>query len=110
MEWAKAVREAVRYMEDHMTEDITMNEVARHVNISPFYFNKGFSILCGYSITEYIRNRRMALAGNELVTSDITVMELAINLNDFGETLMYVFIATLSSEHPGFTEVGVVKS
>ena len=78
MEWAKAVREAVRYMDDHMTEDITMNEVARHVNISPFYFNKGFSILCGYSITEYIRNRRMALAGNELVTSDITVMELAI--------------------------------
>ena len=52
MEWAKAVREAVRYMEEHMTEDITMNEVARHVNISPFYFNKGFSILCGYSITE----------------------------------------------------------
>lgn len=50
MEWAKAVREAVRYMEEHMTEDITMNEVARHVNISPFYFNKGFSILCGYSI------------------------------------------------------------
>ena len=75
MEWAKAVREAVRYMEDHMTEDITMNEVARHVNISPFYFNKGFSILCGYSITEYIRNRRMALAGNELVTSDITAQE-----------------------------------
>lgn len=78
MEWAEAISEAVKYMESHITENITMYEVAEHVNISPFYFHKGFSILCGYSITEYIRNRRMALAGEELITSDITVMELAL--------------------------------
>lgn len=78
MEWAKAVSEAVRYMESHITEDITMYDVADHVNISPFYFQKGFSLLCGYSIMEYIRNRRMALAGRELITSDITVLELAM--------------------------------
>ena len=78
MEWAKAISEAVKYIEDHITEDITMYEVADHVNISPFYFHKGFSILCGYSIAEYIRNRRMALAGEELITSDITVTELAM--------------------------------
>ncbi len=50
-------------------EDITIYEVAEHINISPFYFQKGFSILCGYSIAEYIRNRRMALAGEEWITS-----------------------------------------
>ena len=55
-----------------------MYDVAAHVNVSPFYFHKGFSILCGYSITEYIRNRRLALAGEELLTSDVTVMELAM--------------------------------
>lgn len=78
MEWAEVISNAVKYIEDHITEDITMYEVADHVNISPFYFHKGFSILCGYSIAEYIRNRRMALAGEELITSDITVMELAM--------------------------------
>ena len=78
MEWAEAISEAVRYIESHITEDITMYEVAEHVNISPFYFHKGFSILCGYSIAEYIRNRRMALAGTELIDSDITIMELAM--------------------------------
>ncbi|MCH5348037.1 MAG: AraC family transcriptional regulator [Oscillospiraceae bacterium] len=78
MEWAKAISEAVRYIESHITEDITMYEVAGHVNISPFYFHKGFSILCGYSIAEYIRNRRMSLAGEELITSDITITELAM--------------------------------
>lgn len=78
MEWVEAISEAVRYIESHITEDITVNDVADHVNISPFYFQKGFSILCGYSIMEYVRNRRMALAGEELVASDITVMELAM--------------------------------
>ena len=78
MEWTDAIRKAVAYIESHITEDITMYEVAEQINISPFYFHKGFSILCGYSITEYIRNRRLALAGEEWITSDITVMELAI--------------------------------
>lgn len=78
MDWTKAVRDAVDFMEKHMTEEITMEDVAAHVNMSPFYFHKGFSILCGYSMTEYIRNRRLALAGEELLTSDITVMELAM--------------------------------
>ncbi len=78
MEWAEAIGEAVKFMESHITENITMYEVAKQVNISPFYFQKGFSILCGYSIAEYIRNRRMALAGEELITSNVTVMELAM--------------------------------
>lgn len=78
MEWMEAVREAVNYMESHITEDITMYDVADHVNISPFYFHKGFRMLCGYSIMEYIRNRRLALAGEELITNGVTVTELAM--------------------------------
>lgn len=78
MEWIEAISEAIKYIENHITEDITMHEVASYVNISPFYFHKGFSMLCGYTIAEYIRNRRMALAGEELITSDTTIMELAM--------------------------------
>lgn len=78
MEWMEAVREAVSYMESHITEDITMYDVAEYVHISPFYFHRGFSMLCGYSIMEYIRNRRLALAGEELITSGVTVTELAM--------------------------------
>lgn len=62
----------------HLTDDITMHDVADHVHVSPFYFHKGFQILCGYSVTEYIRNRRLSLAGQELLTKDLTVMELAM--------------------------------
>lgn len=98
MEWAKAIREAVRYIENHITEEITMYDVAAHVNISPFYFHKGFSILCGYSITEYIRNRRLALAGEELLSSDATVTTLAMKYG-------YDSPTALQRHLPGFMDI-----
>lgn len=78
MEWMDAVGKAVEYIEDHITENIKVDDVANYVHISPFYFHKGFSMLCGYSIAEYIRNRKLALAGAELIASDISVIDLAI--------------------------------
>lgn len=78
MEWIDAIGEAVDYIEAHITEDITISDVADHVYISPYYFHKGFSMLCGYSLKEYIRNRRLSLAGVELISGSLTVTELAM--------------------------------
>lgn len=78
MEWMKAISEAVEYIEEHITENITADDVAKHICVSSFYFQKGFSMLCGFSFMEYIRNRRLALAGGELATSDIKVIDAAI--------------------------------
>lgn len=78
MEWMKAIGDAVDYIEKHITEDISTETVAEHVHISPFYFQKGFSMLCGYTVTEYIRNRRLALAGGELLSSDVKIIDAAL--------------------------------
>ena len=78
MEWMKAIGDAVDYIETHITEDIDTETVARHVCISPFYFQKGFSMLCGYTVAEYIRNRRLALAGGELIAGCAKIIDLAL--------------------------------
>jgi len=78
MEWAEAISKAVEYIENHITEEITVEDVANEVYISPFYFQKGFSLLCGFTIAEYIRNRRLSLAGNELATSEKKVIDIAM--------------------------------
>lgn len=78
MEWMKAIGDAIDYIETHITEDISTETVAKHVNISPFYFQKGFSMLCGYTVTEYIRNRRLALAGGELLNNDVKIIDTAL--------------------------------
>lgn len=66
MEWAKAISTAIGYIEENITKDLTAENIARQVNISSFYFQKGFGMLCGFTITEYIRSRRLALAAEEL--------------------------------------------
>ncbi|MDE6874725.1 MAG: AraC family transcriptional regulator [Lachnospiraceae bacterium] len=78
MEWAKSIREAIEFIENNLAEDISAEDVARHVNISPFYFQRGFTLLCGYTIAEYIRNRRLALAAGELAGGSAKVIDIAM--------------------------------
>ncbi|MCM1460591.1 MAG: AraC family transcriptional regulator [Bacteroides sp.] len=78
MNWVKIIEDAICYIEEHITEDLTVSRIAKEVNISAFYFQRGFSVLCGYTVGEYIRMRRLSLAGNELLSSDSKVIDLAM--------------------------------
>lgn len=78
MDWMKAIGEAVEYIENHLTDDITPQDIAFYVSISPFYFQKGFSLLCGYSVSEYIRFRRLSLAANDILKGDERIIDIAL--------------------------------
>lgn len=78
MEWMNAIKSAIEYIEEHITDDLSAEEISDYVYMSSFYFQKGFSMLCGYSVMEYIRNRRLALAGGELATTGGKVIDVAM--------------------------------
>lgn len=78
MDWVNAIEKAIQYIENHLVEDITVKDVAKYVHISEYYFQKGFAMLCGFTISEYIRKRRLSLAGNEIAGSDIKIIDIAI--------------------------------
>ena len=59
MEWMEALRKAIDYIESHLLEEISVEDVAKEVYLSPFYFQKGFKLITGYTIGEYVRNRRL---------------------------------------------------
>lgn len=77
MEWTESLKRAVRYMEQHLLEDIDVEDVAASVFMSPFYFQKGFSIMTGYSVGEYIRQRRLYLAALDTVAGQQKIIDLA---------------------------------
>lgn len=79
MEWTTAVRKAVEYMEEHLKDNISAQDVADQVFLSQVHFQKGFQIMTGYSVTEYIRNRRLYLAALELRNSDRKVIDAALD-------------------------------
>ena len=78
MGWMESIGKAIGYMEDHITEELSIDEIAEQVHISPFYFQKAFSLLCGFTVAEYIRKRRLALAGSELISTDEKVIDVAL--------------------------------
>ena len=78
MSWMELVGNAIQYIEEHITDDLSVEEIAGQVHISPFYFQKGFAMLCGFTLGEYIRNRRLALAGNDLATGDAKIIDIAL--------------------------------
>jgi len=64
-------------LEDNLTTDINVADVARVANTSPFYYQRMFMVLTNMSVQTYIRNRRMTLAAMDLQNTDIKVIDLA---------------------------------
>ncbi len=78
MDWITGIQNAINYVEDHLTEEISYEEAAKKAACSEFYFQKIFNILCGMTLGEYIRSRRLTLAGNELRATDGKVIDSAL--------------------------------
>lgn len=77
MEWITGIQKAVDYIEDHLAEQIDYEAVAKESFSSAYHFQRVFSILSGYTLGEYIRNRRLSLAGAELATGKEKVIDIA---------------------------------
>lgn len=78
MDWIKTVNNAIAYMEDHLTEQITSADIAGSVNLSVFHFHRAFSLLTEMSPAEYLRKRRLSQAGAELVSGNVKIVDVAL--------------------------------
>lgn len=78
MEWIAAMQQAISYMEEHLLEEINYEDVARQVHTSSYEFHRAFSFLTGMTANAYIRNRRLSLAGREIVETDGKVTDIAL--------------------------------
>ena len=78
MDWVTGMQCAIDYIEAHLTEDIDYEKVAAESFSSSYHFQRVFSILCGYTLGEYIRLRRLSLAGAELASGKEKVIDVAL--------------------------------
>lgn len=67
MEWLSCIKSSIDYIESHIKEVKNVEEVANNSYVSAYYLQTGFQIMTGYSIGEYIRNRKLSLAANDLM-------------------------------------------
>ena len=78
MDWVKTINRAIEYMEDHLTEDIALKDIAGSIHLSAFHFQRAFSLLTGMSPAEYLRKRRLSEAGAVLADGRVKVIDAAL--------------------------------
>ncbi len=78
MNWIQGIQRAIDYAEANITDEIDFEEVAAQAYSSSFHFQRVFSILCGYSLGDYIRMRRLSLAGEELSKGNAKIIDIAM--------------------------------
>ena len=71
------IHNALTYIENNLTGELEIRDIAKQAFLSPFYFQRIFGAMCGISVGEYIRGRRLSLAGEELAGSDSKVIDIA---------------------------------
>lgn len=71
------IQRVIDYIEENLTGEITLTDIAARFYVSVSFLSLIFKTVCGMTIMEYIRNRRLTLAGQELSASNIRIIDLA---------------------------------
>lgn len=106
MDWVESIRRAIQYIEANLREELTIRDIARQAALSPFYFQKGFAMLCGMTVGEYIRQRRLSAAGLEVLMTDRKIIDIAM---EFGYDSPDSFTKAFARFH-GSTPAALRKS
>jgi len=78
MNLLKYMNDALTYIEKNLENDINMAKVAKIARCSEFHFKKMFSYLAGITFLEYVRRRRLTMAGFDLKSQHMKVIDVAI--------------------------------
>lgn len=78
MNYIFEIQKAINYIEENLEEDINYENVANYIGISSYYFHRIFSAITGMSPTEYIRNRRLTCAAEDLTQNNCNILDIAI--------------------------------
>lgn len=76
--WIEGFQESIDYIEENLSEALDIEKIARKAALSPFYYQRIFGAVCGMSVGDYIRARRMTLAAQRLTSTEEKVIEVAL--------------------------------
>lgn len=78
MEWIERWNLAIRYIEEHLAEEIDWEEVGKIACCSSYHFQRMFGYMADVSPGEYVRRRRMSLAAADLQNKGEKIIDVAL--------------------------------
>ncbi len=106
MEWIERLNKAINHIEEHLTEEIDYEQLAKIACCSTYHFQRMFAYMANVPLSEYIRRRRMSLAAVDLQDSDKKVIDVALK---YGYSSPTAFTRAFQSVHgfaPSFVKEG----
>jgi AraC family transcriptional regulator len=74
----RAWKNVVSYVEEHLQDDISLEDMARIARLSPFHFSRCFKAMSGTSPHQYVIERRVERARELLTKSNLSLSQIAI--------------------------------
>jgi AraC family transcriptional regulator len=78
MGWVESLQRAIDYMEDHLLDNLSIEDIAKQAHVSEFHFQRLFTILTDIPVGEYLRRRRLTLAAQELSHAGSRIIDIAL--------------------------------
>lgn len=80
MNSSKAFHDVIQYLEKTISDgyEIDYNEISKITTSPAALFQRIFVFVSGVSISDYVRKRKLTLAGYDLKNSDVSVLDVAI--------------------------------
>jgi AraC family transcriptional regulator len=72
------LNQAMEHIEGHLDQDLDVAALARIAATSEHHLRRMFSALAGMPLSEYVRRRRLTLAGAEVLAGRATLLEIAV--------------------------------
>lgn len=72
------IEDAVNYIKNNLTEDLTLETLSKKFNLSSVHFHNIFKYNVGVTLRDYIENQRLKKAANLLITTDMSLTEIAL--------------------------------
>ena len=86
------IDEAIKYIKENLTEDLSLQAVAKHVVISPIHFHNCFKSAIGQTLHEYVEEQRIKAAVNLLLTTNLTLTQISLQCGFSSQSYFsYVF-------------------
>lgn len=78
MNYYENLNEIINKIEQNLTNKISYTELAKIIGTSSYTLQRIFTFLTGITLTEYIRKRRLSNAAEELLSTNIKIIDLAL--------------------------------
>ena len=74
-----AVQKALWYVETHSRQELTLEQIASAIQVSPYHLTRGFAAVMGTPLMRYLRRRRLSEAAKQLAVGATDILTVAID-------------------------------